>query len=62
MIWGQIEVVAVGFFAFSLWLEGCGGGSTAGSGPTIPAGTYSLMLTGTSANTTGQIKLALTVH
>jgi hypothetical protein len=48
-----------------LWLSACG---TAGSDPPAaaipgtPTGNYMLTVTGTSANTTGTVNLALTVH
>jgi hypothetical protein len=61
----MVPWMALALFASSLWMAGCGGGSGAGSDPPIsgtPVGTYSLILTGTSTNTTAQVTLTLTVQ
>jgi hypothetical protein len=61
----MVPWMALALFASSLWIAGCGGGSGAGSDPPVsgtPAGTYSLVLTGTSTNTTAQVTLTLTVQ
>jgi hypothetical protein len=64
MRWGEFATAVALLFAFSFWIAGCGGGSS-GAGTSVagtPAGTYSLTLTGKSANTTAQITLTLTVE
>ena len=61
----MVPWMLLALFASSLWMAGCGGGSGTGSDPPIsgtPAGTYSLVLTGKSANTTAQVTLTLTVQ
>jgi hypothetical protein len=55
------------FFAFAgaLCMAACGGGTSADPAATVsgtPAGNYMLTVTGTSANTTGSVNLALTVQ
>ena len=66
MVPRMVPWMVLALFASSLWIAGCGGGSSgAVSGPPIsgtPAGTYSLVLTGKSANTTAQVTLTLTVQ
>jgi multidrug transporter EmrE-like cation transporter len=64
-LWGKCGAAGVLLLLLSFWMAGCGGGGSGGDPPSVsgtPTGTYSLMLTGTSPNTTAQVTLTLTVH
>jgi hypothetical protein len=64
MGWAKFALAAVALVGFSLWLNGCGGGSAGSSQSAVgtPTGTYSLTLTGKSPNTAAQVTLTLVVH
>jgi hypothetical protein len=62
----RVTFLWVGALCASVWIAACssgGGGDPApASTPGTPAGAYSLMVTGTSPNTTAHVTLALTVQ